>query len=400
MSARVIQTGASVRVVVDTESGDPQDIAAVIAQTLVAGANVTLNQQGGQIVIAAIGGSSGGSGTVTSVSVAPANGITASVGAATTEPAISLGLGAITPASVSATGTVSGSNLSGINTGDQTSVTGNAGTATKLQTARTIALTGDVAYTSGAFDGSGNVTGAATLATVNGNVGTFGSATTVPVITVDGKGRITAVTTATVSGGGGGGDMFKADNLSGLANNATARSNIGAAAAGANTDITSITGSAARWTTGRTIGMTGDVTYTSASLTGAANVTGTATLATVNSNVGSFGSASSVPVITVDGKGRIIAASTAATAGVNDLSQPINFTAAADAYVPARVAMTIAQGNAPLGTGSVAYAKSTAASPSTFTTTTLPTALEAGAWLRVSATGVSGFLALDLYRSA
>jgi hypothetical protein len=62
--------------------------------------------------------------------------------------------------------------------------------------------------------------------------------------------------------------------------------------------------------------------------------------------------------------------------------------------------MTIAQGNAPIGTGTLAYAKSTAAAPGTFTTTTLPAALEAGAWLRVSATGVTGFLAVDLYRSA
>ena len=44
------------------------------------------------------------------------------------------------------------------------SVSGNAGTATKLATARTIAITGDIAYTSPAFDGSGNVTAAGTIA--------------------------------------------------------------------------------------------------------------------------------------------------------------------------------------------------------------------------------------------
>jgi hypothetical protein len=38
--------------------------------------------------------------------------------------------------------------------------------------------------------------GAVTLATVNGNVGTFGSATAIPVVTVNGKGLVTAVTTA------------------------------------------------------------------------------------------------------------------------------------------------------------------------------------------------------------
>src|SRR6185437_2393266 len=48
------------------------------------------------------------------------------------------------------TGTLGASNLSGTNTGDQTSVTGNAGTATALQNARTI---GGVS-----FDGTANIT--------------------------------------------------------------------------------------------------------------------------------------------------------------------------------------------------------------------------------------------------
>jgi len=43
---------------------------------------------------------------------------------------------------------------------------GNAGTATKLATGRTISLTGDVTGTSGSFDGSGNASIAATVAAV------------------------------------------------------------------------------------------------------------------------------------------------------------------------------------------------------------------------------------------
>ena len=58
-------------------------------------------------------------------------------------------------------------------------------------------LTGDVA----AF-GPGIV--AATLATVNSNVGTFGSTTQCPTFTVDAKGRITAASQATCAGGSGG----------------------------------------------------------------------------------------------------------------------------------------------------------------------------------------------------
>lgn len=66
------------------------------------------------------------------------------------------------------------------------SVTGNAGTATALTTGRTISVTGDLAYTSGSFDGTGNVTGTGTLATVNSNVGTFTK------VTINAKGLATA----------------------------------------------------------------------------------------------------------------------------------------------------------------------------------------------------------------
>ena len=90
-----------------------------------------------------------------------------------------------------------------------------------------------------------------------------------------------------------------------------ARTALGAAASGANTDITSITGSAAQWTTARTLSMTGDVSW-SLSLDGSSNVTGSATLAAVNANIGGFGGATAVPVLTVDAKGRVTAITTAA----------------------------------------------------------------------------------------
>lgn len=70
-------------------------------------------------LVAFAGGGGGGSGTVTNVSVTTANGVSGTVSNPTTTPAISLSLGAITPSSVAATGTVTGSNLSGTNTGDQ-----------------------------------------------------------------------------------------------------------------------------------------------------------------------------------------------------------------------------------------------------------------------------------------
>lgn len=77
----------------------------------------------------------------------------------------------------------------------------------------------------------------------------------------------------------------------------------------------SCTGNAATATTlatGRTIAITGDLAYTSGSFNGSGNVTGTGTLATVNSNVGSFVASS----ITVNAKGLITAASTGASPSV------------------------------------------------------------------------------------
>lgn len=61
------------------------------------------------------------------------------------------------------TGNVTG-NVTGDVTGNVTGdVTGNADTATTLATGRTIGMTGDVVWTSASFDGSGNVTGTATI---------------------------------------------------------------------------------------------------------------------------------------------------------------------------------------------------------------------------------------------
>jgi hypothetical protein len=65
-------------------------------------------------------------------------------------------------------------------------------------------VSGSISVTGGDLTLSGNTGTAitnATLATVNSNTGAFGSSTAIPVITVNGKGLITAVSTATVAGG-------------------------------------------------------------------------------------------------------------------------------------------------------------------------------------------------------
>lgn len=72
------------------------------------------------------------------------------------------------------------------------SVNGNAGTATKLATARDIIVAGDADGTA-SFDGSANATINITLDTVNSNVGTFTK------LTVNAKGLVTAASAATLS---------------------------------------------------------------------------------------------------------------------------------------------------------------------------------------------------------
>lgn len=118
-----------------TALGGKQPLAAVLTGTT---ASFTTAQESKLAGIAP--GATANLGTVTSVSVVTANGVSGSVATAGTTPAITLTLGAITPSSVAASGTVTGSNLSGTNTGDQT-----------------ITLTGDVT-------GSGTGSFAATIA--------------------------------------------------------------------------------------------------------------------------------------------------------------------------------------------------------------------------------------------
>lgn len=74
--------------------------------------------------------------------------------------------------------------------------TGNAATATKLATARTLSLTGD-ATGSLSFDGSANASGALTLAASGATAGTYKS------VTVDAKGRVTAGANPTTLAGYG-----------------------------------------------------------------------------------------------------------------------------------------------------------------------------------------------------
>ena len=236
-------------------------------------------------------------GSVTTVSIVTAHGISGTVVNPTTTPAITLTLGAITPTSVAASGTISGSNLSGVNTGNQT-----------------ITLTGDVT-------GAGTGSFPATLATVNATTGTFGSGTSIPQFTVDSKGRITNVTNVPVSiGTGTVTSVSGTGTVSGITLSGTVTSSgnltLGGSLSLTNSQVvtglgytpynsTNPSGYTSNTGTVTSVGATGsaDITVTGSPITGA----GTFGLSLTNTSVvaNTYGSATFVPVITVDSKGRI-----------------------------------------------------------------------------------------------
>ncbi len=144
-------------------------------------ANITIDAKG-RITSAANG--SIGTGTVTSVAASGTEGVSISGSPITTNGTITIGLGDITPTSVAASGTVTGSNLSGTNTGDQTTITGNAGTATILQTSRNI--------NGVAFDGSSDITVTASAGTLTGTT----LASNVVTSSLTSVGTLTSMTTS------------------------------------------------------------------------------------------------------------------------------------------------------------------------------------------------------------
>ena len=89
------------------------------------------------------------------------------------------------------TSTVSGLTVGRLVANVTGALTGNASTATALQTARSISITGDATW-SVTFDGTANVTSGLTLANSGVTAGSYGTASTVPQIVFDSKGRATS----------------------------------------------------------------------------------------------------------------------------------------------------------------------------------------------------------------
>ena len=210
--------------------------------------------------------------------------------------------GSVEPLRLTSTGATFAGNIVVSGTVDGRDVAADGAKLDLLEDGLDLTLTGKVTGT--ASSNTGVMTLITELANTGVTAGTYGSATAVPVITVDEDGRITVASTSAVSGVE---NFFFED---------------------ANNTITLETGDGTtyyakidkldRIEEDLTVTLEGKVTGTITSNNGVMVVQ--TELANTAVTAGSYGSSTAIPIITVDEDGRITLASTASVAGVSDFT--------------------------------------------------------------------------------
>ena len=187
-----------------------------------------------------------------------------------------------------------------------------------------------------AFSNTGIMTVQTELANTAVTAGTYGSASLVPVFTVDEDGRLTAASTVSVAGvdstvfttanntftiGTADGGFFHTpiEAFNGIsANNAFVTNNITVGGLVDGRDIAADGAKLDLLEDGLDLTLTGKVTGFASSNTGVMTIT--TELANTGVTADTYGSATSIPVITVDEDGRITTATTTSVAGVSNFS--------------------------------------------------------------------------------
>lgn len=217
----------------------------------------------------------------------------------------------VTSAYVSGTDTVTLSIGQAVNTTSNVTfndITVNGTLTSNDITSSSISIAGDATIT-------GNLTVQGTTTTINSTVVAVSD---LNLVVAKDAANATAANGAglTVNGAGATFTYTSVDDRWNLNKNLNVTTVYGALSGNATTATT--------WATARNLSLTGDATATLTSVDGSAAVSAALTLATVNSNVGSFGNSTTVPNFTVNAKGLITAAgSTAiptATTSVNGLA--------------------------------------------------------------------------------
>jgi hypothetical protein len=141
-------------------------------------------------------------------------------------------------------------------------------------------------------------------ATVGGTLGVTGLITATGGVSGPVTGNVTGNVAGNVTG-----------NLTGnVSGNVTG--NVTGNVSGSSGSCTGNSATATALQTGRSIGITGDVSITSGTFNGTSDITATSTLASTGVTAGTYGSSSLIPQITVDAKGRITSATSTAVADV------------------------------------------------------------------------------------
>ena len=224
---------------------------------------------------------------------------------------------------ITSLGTLTALQVDNLNLNDNTisSTTGNL--SITPATGSAIVLDGTINVDAGVVTGATSITSTAFVGTLStpaqANVTSLGTLTALQVDNLNLNGNTFSATTGALNLTPAAGSAIVLDGTI----NVDAGVVTGATSVTSTSFVGALTGNATTATTlaaARNFSASGDLTAPNVSFTGASGVNLVTTLATVNSNVGSFGGTTAIPVFTVNAKGLVTAASTVAISSTLDIA--------------------------------------------------------------------------------